>query len=128
MNRRADKRHPCFTPRSTAMSLVMKLFTENRRFLNRRKTLGSESTVFTAFLSRETERFLKNFFVQKFLDGALGILTKGILGHRELLLRPSMDPDLSYQILVTGFAKERDEVQSCAVVSYHSGGKPGLSY
>ena len=86
---------------------------------------------------------MKNFLIPFFPDGALGIpskgiltrgiftkgiLTKGSLGHKEPLLRPTMDPELSYQILVTGFAKERAGVQSRAVVSYHSGGKPGLSY
>ena len=37
---------------------------------------------------------------------AQGILTKAIPGHKAFLHRPYMDPELSYQVLVTGFAKD----------------------
>ena len=33
-----------------------------------------------------------------------------------------MDPGLSYQVFVTGYTKDRAEVQGRAVVSYHWGG------
>ena len=58
---------------------------------------------------------------------AQGFFTKAISVHRAFLLRPSMEPGFSCQIFITGFAKNRAGIQSCVVVSYHWGGKPGMS-
>ena len=57
--------------------------------------------------------------------GYRAFLLRCIPGHQVLLLRASVDPGLSYQVLATGFAKERAGVQGCAVISFHWGGKHG---
>ena len=67
---------------------------------------------------------LRKRLIQKFSHGvkgiltsvhpwAQGILTKAIPGYKAFLLRPSMDPGLSYQVFAMVFAKDRAGVQGC---------------
>ena len=53
--------------------------------------------------------------------GNNAFLLQCIPGHKAFLLKPSLDPGLSYQVPVTGIAKDRAGVQGCAVVNYHWG-------
>ena len=53
-----------------------------------------------------------------------GISNYGAYLAQAFILRPSMGTGLSYQGLVTDFAKDRAGAEGCTVLSYHWGAKP----
>ena len=91
-------------------------------FLNRRETLGSDTTVrFLLLFCREKHKTYKKAPCAKIsLVGCRKFLLPCILEHTALLLRLSMDLRFSYQVLVKGFIRFLERVLPRTQLGYRA--------
>ena len=118
--------------------IIWGFWAKNFRLLAKFFQKGCQNLVLNRLLDSyyifvENTKPKKSILIRNFCNGVQGILTavhpwaqgifnKAIPGHRAFLLRPSMEPGLSWQFLVMGVARDRAVVQGCVVVTYHWGG------